>query len=189
MKRCPQCEFIYLDTDTVCDLDGSKLVQVSEADLVLVPRSRLPRMRIARVVAALAAITAGLAVFAIYYANRGREVKPSVAQPAAETAGPVIVASPVVTPAPSVEPTPSPESRPKLGEAGQKPAAGSAGSLSRNPVSTTALKERGSAVILLTNGARIEADEVWRTRQGVWYRRQGMVTLIKANRVRSIQRR
>jgi hypothetical protein len=189
MKRCPQCEFIYLDTDTVCDLDGSKLVQVSEDDVNLVPRSRLPRMRIARVVAAIAAITAGLAVFAIYYAGREREVTPPVAQPAAETAGPVRVASPVVTPAPSVEPTPSPESRTKSGEAEQKPAAVSAGGVSRDPVSTTGREERGSAVILLTNGARIEADEVWRTRQGVWYRRQGMVTLIKANRVRSIQRR
>ena len=44
----------------------------------------------------------------------------------------------------------------------------------------------GKPVILLTSGGRIDADEVWRTRDGVWYRRNGIVTLLKHNRVKSI---
>jgi hypothetical protein len=43
-------------------------------------------------------------------------------------------------------------------------------------------------LIRLNNGARIEADEVWRTKEGVWYRRNGVVTLLKANRVKSIEK-
>ena len=26
MKRCPQCEFVYEDEQTVCDMDGSELL-------------------------------------------------------------------------------------------------------------------------------------------------------------------
>jgi hypothetical protein len=47
----------------------------------------------------------------------------------------------------------------------------------------------GKAVILLSSGARIDADEVWRTRDGVWYRRNGIVTLLKHNRVKAISNR
>ena len=44
----------------------------------------------------------------------------------------------------------------------------------------------GKPVILLTTGGKIDADEVWRTRDGVWYRRAGIVTLLKHNRVKAI---
>ena len=39
---------------------------------------------------------------------------------------------------------------------------------------------------MLTSGSKIEADEVWRTRDGIWYRRNGMVTLLKRNQVKAI---
>ena len=44
----------------------------------------------------------------------------------------------------------------------------------------------GKPTILLTTGGKIDADEVWRTRDGVWYRRAGIVTLLKHNRVKAI---
>jgi hypothetical protein len=42
---------------------------------------------------------------------------------------------------------------------------------------------------MLTSGGKIEADEVWRTKDGVWYRRNGMVTLLKRGQVKSISTR
>jgi hypothetical protein len=44
-------------------------------------------------------------------------------------------------------------------------------------------------VITLSSGGRIEADEVWRTKDGVWYRRNGIVTLVKRAQVKSISPR
>jgi hypothetical protein len=41
-------------------------------------------------------------------------------------------------------------------------------------------------VIILTSGGKIDADEVWRTRDGIWYRKNGMVTLLKAARVKAV---
>jgi len=47
-------------------------------------------------------------------------------------------------------------------------------------------RQGGKPVITLTSGGKIEADEVWRTKDGVWYRRDGIVTLLKRNQVKAI---
>jgi hypothetical protein len=61
--------------------------------------------------------------------------------------------------------------------------------MSKDPVSTSPDQNTtGRIWIKLSNGARIEADDVWRTREGVWYRRNGVVTLINANRVKAIEK-
>ena len=63
-------------------------------------------------------------------------------------------------------------------------------SASRDPISTsgpgTGTRRGGNPVILLTSGGKIDADEVWRTRDGVWYRKNGIVTLLKPGRVKAI---
>jgi hypothetical protein len=47
-------------------------------------------------------------------------------------------------------------------------------------------RQGAKPVILLTSGGKIEADEAWRTKDGVWYRRNGMVTLLKRGQVKAI---
>lgn len=47
----------------------------------------------------------------------------------------------------------------------------------------------GKPVIVLSSGARIEADEVWRTRDGYWYRKNGIVTLLKHGQVKTVVNR
>jgi len=42
---------------------------------------------------------------------------------------------------------------------------------------------------MLASGGKIEADEVWRTKDGVWYRRNGIVTLLKRAQVKNISMR
>jgi hypothetical protein len=86
---------------------------------------------------------------------------------------------PSPSPSPSVSPSPSPKASPER-------VATSHTKSSLNPISTGTGTKQGKAVILLTDGGKIEADEVWRTRDGVWYRRNGLVTLLKHGRVRSI---
>jgi hypothetical protein len=40
----------------------------------------------------------------------------------------------------------------------------------------------------LTNGATINADEAWEKGEGIWYRQAGLVTFLKRNRVKTIER-
>ena len=58
---------------------------------------------------------------------------------------------------------------------------------SPGPISTgTAASSSKSQVIVLTTGNKVEADQVWRTKDGVWYRKNGIVTLLQKSRVRAI---
>lgn len=198
MKRCPQCSFLYLDTDELCDLDGTPLVQVSEnelegsltqasAPLLSEPPAAPAGKRLFFVLTG--ALLIGVVMFLGYVLVARRTATPSpLTQPVASVSSPTPLqqlATPGATPLPTAEPAPSPIERATLSPDVRRPRA----SVSNNPVSTTANQNgtQTSVLIRLTNGARIEADEVWRTKEGVWYRRDGVVTLLKANRVKSIE--
>ena len=187
MKRCPQCQFIYVDTDVTCDFDGTPLVTANEQELNLSPTARRSGLWLTRIIASLAAVIAGLALIFAYHQNRQSRLATVSQQPPMEAASPVLTP----TPSPSIETVAaSPTLELKEHEAASpKPAANSSGAVSRNPVSTTGKAERGAATLWLQNGSRIDVDEVWRTKQGIWYRRQGVVTLIKASSVKTIQRK
>src|SRR5687767_10849594 len=192
MKRCPQCLFLYPDSDERCDFDKTVLVVVSEAEIDAATSSTKRRKRrVLPIVAAVGLILAVLA-FAVYYAV-GRYARKTSAAPittpntVAPTALPAAPVDTLPLPSPTASPSPSPSPSPSV-----KPSpTGSATSHSRSttdPVSTSgpgiAKRQGGTAVIMLTSGAKIEADEVWRTRDGVWYRRNGMVTFLKRGQVK-----
>ena len=186
MKRCPQCLFIYPESDQRCDFDQTPLVAVADSEIDGVTKPRGNKIKFVSII--LAAVIA-FGVFAVYFAfkNRGR-----VAQAAVDV--PVIVAeatpetpAPSPSPSPSVSPSPSPSPSPKASPAR---VATAHTTTSVDPVSTSGPgigERRGSKpVILLTSGGKIDADEVWRTRDGVWYRKNGVVTLLKPGRVKAI---
>lgn len=192
MKRCPQCSFLYLDTDEVCDLDGTPLIQVNDADVeaatapIPIPELRKKSgNRTGLIFTAVGGLLLSLLVVVGYFAvSRKRAPQVPIVQPAQAVATPtpyepvkVESATPTPEPSPAERSTPSPS--PRVTRAG----------ISNNPVSTTATEQTaGPVVIRLANGGRIEADEAWRTKEGVWYRRSGVVTLLIAGRVRSIDR-
>jgi hypothetical protein len=188
MKRCPQCLFLYPESDERCDFDNTPLEVVDEAEVAAATGSNRPARRKVVPLAAAVGLMLGVLVFAVYYgvSQFGRKT----------SAAPVTVASPAppqpeVTPLPSaspdVSPSPSPSPSPKSSPATVSTAHTRATS---DPVSTSgpgiAQRQGGKPVIMLTSGGRIDADEVWRTRDGVWYRRNGIVTLLKRGQVRSI---
>lgn len=203
MKRCPECLFIYPDSDTRCDFDATPLVTVNEAELEAATgntpakRKRATKQKKAtkkqqRKVTAITAVVGlllGVAAFLIYYRFAAHTQRAPQAQTTTTTARPVVASIPnvaVVTTAPPA-PTATPISV-------TKPAtdriATAHTSTTVTPISTSGpgigKKPGGKPVILLTTGSKLEADEVWRTRDGVWYRRDGIVTLLKRGRVKSI---
>ncbi len=211
MKRCPECQFIHPDSDEVCLFDQTPLraIDDGEIDASTTPtspppprkaapsRSKRPAKRRNRKVlplAAAAGLALGVSLFAIYYGVSHQISKSQQAQsynylksePVAASQAPVVVpaASPVAAASPVVSPTPT--SRTSAGT--QIGTAHS--SVNTGPVSTsahtTSTTPRKGAVILLTSGGKVEADEVWQTKDGVWYRREGVVTLLKRNRVKAI---
>lgn len=187
MKRCPQCLFLFPDSDSKCDFDQTPLEHVD--DSAIEPATRKPKRRTLPIAAALGLLLSVL-VFAIYYGLTRQQQKASAA-----TETPVTTAEPAppATPSPSVEVSPSPSPSPSIEPAPRSSPEKFSTAHTRStsdPVSTSGPgignRQGGKPVIMLTSGGKIEADEVWRTKDGVWYRRNGMVTLLKRAQVKTI---
>lgn len=183
MKRCPQCLFIYPETDECCDFDKTPLVAVADSEIDRATRSSPQRNR-GFVLIAGVVIAVVVAITAYFVTKTDEQVSPNIPVVAA---APVLPEPPPPSPLPSPSPSPSPTATPTPSSTR---VATSHTTTSLGPVSTSGpARSSGKPLIVLSNGGKIEADEVWRTRDGVWYRRNGIVTLLKHNRVKAIQNR
>ena len=107
MKRCPQCEFIYEDDQSLCDMDGVLLVFDSRNlpnhhALATVPAKPQPRRN--RAVPAFATLILALVLGMVYYVStQRRTIEPVIETPAASaaTSNPV----PAVNPTPEAQPS------------------------------------------------------------------------------------
>jgi hypothetical protein len=188
MKRCPQCLFIYPESDQRCDFDQTPLVDVQDSEIDAVTKPRRNHFKPLAITAAAVLLCAVGFLFYAFSKNTGNTDQTSENIPVAaaqETPQPS-----AASPTPSVSPSPSPSPTPKPSATR---VATSHTTTSVDPVSTSGPgigTRRGSKpVILLTSGGKIDADEVWRTRDGVWYRKNGIVTLLKPGRVKAIVNR
>ena len=184
MKRCPQCLFLYPDSDENCDFDQTPLEIVDDSALDAatrpVKRGNLP-------FAAVIGLILGVLAFVIYF-TVSYQTRKAAAEPATQSVpevSPSPLASPSSSPVSSPSPSPSPSS--KTATSGVSTAHSRATS---DPVSTSGpglgTRQGGKPVIMLASGGKIEADEAWRTKDGVWYRRNGIVTLLKTGQVKAI---
>ena len=189
MKRCPQCLFLYPESDVRCDFDQTPLEVVDDAEVDRATQPARPRRKALIFVTAVGLVVS-IVVFALYLSlNRQKRetaaatqtsvnIQPQTLPPPAEATPP----SPLPTATPSASVSPSSKPSPSISTAHTR-----AGS---DPVSTSGPgmgnRQGAKPVILLTSGGKIEADEAWRTKDGVWYRRNGMVTLLKRAQVKAI---
>jgi len=140
MKRCPQCEFVYEDDQSLCDMDGILLVfdpQQLPKPIDTGSKSKRPQWR-GRVVPALAALVLATVLYLVYFVSTQQQpVRQtySPATPAATTttsnSGSVATekpVSPVVTAAPKETKVSTPipalkENKDEKGKANTAPAA------------------------------------------------------------------
>jgi len=187
MKRCPQCLFIYPESDEHCDFDKTPLVVVDDSEIESAtskPRGSKKKLLLIPVVV----VIIGLGAFLLLNSRKNTDQTPTttsipVAFVEQTPLPPAPSPSPSLAPSPSPSPSPSPKASPTR-------VATSHTTTSLDPVSTSGpgmgTRRGGKPVIILTTGGNIEADEVWRTRDGYWYRKNGIVTLLKPGRVKAI---
>lgn len=142
-------------------------------------------------------IALGVALFVIY---QRRTSQPAVAssnqlspaQPFTQqliSPPPPLISASAVSATPTPSPSPSPSPSPTATPAPQVKAEPARVALSTGPVATNleAGNKRGPVIIRLTDGTTIKADEAWETSEGFWYRRSGMVTLLKRDQVKALE--
>ena len=189
MKRCPECLFLYPDSDEKCDFDQTVLEAVDDSALEPAPRPK--KRSLAVPVAAAIVLILGVVGVTVYYAFSHRTQKASAVTentvnvpptPTPTAAAPSPSPSQVPSPSPSATPSSTPKASPSISTAHTR--------ATSDPVSTSGpgigTRQGGKPVILLASGGKIDADEVWRTKDGVWYRRNGIVTLLKRGLVKNI---
>ena len=205
MKRCPECHSLFPDVDQFCELDGTTLVAAhpdsspvvgdrleQELRTVLELDARNARRRqywLIMPLVAVGAIAIGLVLFLLYQSmtredpnsSTNSSTKTDLAQQPPLLSRP----APIASESPSTEPSPSPS----VGPSPVFTAEPARVALSSSPISTGGDEKarRGRITIRLTNGNTVEADEVWETGEGVWYRRRGVVTLVERDQVKAIE--
>ena len=112
MKRCPQCEFIYEDDQSLCDMDGVLLVLDSRTlpnmnALTTVTPKAAPKRN--RAVPAFATLILALVLGMVYFVSMQRRATQTASTPAIveTTVSPAPAESPAQVAAP-VEPEPQP---------------------------------------------------------------------------------
>lgn len=108
MKRCPQCEFIYEDDQSLCDMDGVLLVFDSRklpnlhalATVSAGPKTH----RRNRAVPAFATLVLALVLGMVYYVSTRQPSYTPPSQPSALSIAPVAIPTP--DPQPTAEPAP-----------------------------------------------------------------------------------
>lgn len=184
MKQCPTCGATFPEGDRFCEIDGTPLLPV-----------RSPSNTTGKTLPIIAVIGVSLGVLiAVVYLSLSRET--AAPEPSSNSTVAQQQVAPRVLPAPrpTVEPSPSPSIAPSPSPSVQvspspQPSV-SLIELSSSPVSTTpgAPALRGQMIIHLVNGGKIEADEVWQTGEGIWYRKGSVMSLLDPKNVKSIDR-
>lgn len=226
MKRCPECDSSFPDTDKFCELDGAPLVADSdsnrdsldppadeqdetgsgetpewetdsEEELIVAggykhSREAAPVQNWKTLaIVAIAGVAIGIVLFIVYQQiTREAPEQTSVQSPIVAVTPqqmPLLPSQPApfASESPSPEPSPSPSAMPSPAAQTESPRV----ALSSSPVSTgrDPKARRGPVTIRLTNGTSVEAEEVWETQEGIWYRRRGFVTLLDRNEVKAIE--
>jgi hypothetical protein len=201
LKRCPECNSISPDAEYFCELDGTPLVTVDDASnpvsidrAVALPQPKSNRNLLP--IGTLAGILLGVLLVLVYFAMSRRTAQEnSITSSSSSNARqqeilqplpPVPRATASPSPEPSVEPSPSPSI-----ETPSPPNSSAHVELSNSdPISTAASAKdsNGPFVIKLDSGVTIEADQAWRTAEGIWYRKQGVVSLLDPKNVKSIEK-
>ena len=209
MKRCPQCYQPYADSERFCESDGQPLLAdigvspvgkvIDTQPAVLDASTQKREARLMVIVGVMVGIIitslgyAGYSLFSAYYSANEESDGPvsrvetvDTRQPAPQTRTAVIEPSP----SPEEEVSPSPEAE---AEAEDTEKAGTvAAHLNQGPVSTGERGEKREersekTIIEMTDGTRVEVDAAWQDKQGVWYRRGGLVSFVESKRIKGIQ--
>ena len=194
MKRCPQCNSLFPDEENFCEIDGTQLNSDTDAPRLPPAQTMAPAptgdQSVQIILLVAAAIFGVLLVFGYLALTRQRE-QPGQSNLSSSAGQPQVVSTPIPatripTPTPSEEPSPSPSPSPTpSAQASSTPV-----QLSSNPISTNVVsrEKSGPMRIQLDSGVTIEAEEVWQTGEGIWYRKGGVVSLIDPKHIKSIER-
>lgn len=207
MKRCPECYEAYDDEQKFCENDGQELL----ADPAYSPKPEVvvvnsaPAKPVWWPAAALGVLIgivfgAGVFVVALLVSSPEKSEHPAASQ-ATEVREQALPNRAVAKTAPTPEPEASPSPDPAE-EAAAEPSPATnteiktaTVQLNQGPISTGQKikagesESAGQTVIEMNDGSTLDVDAAWEDKQGIWYRRSGLVSFVDSSRVKAITSR
>jgi hypothetical protein len=199
MKECPECHEHFDDEKAFCDMDGSALVDQTDALREALTQANAPsgssNVWVTGAIGGLIGVIVCVLLYIAFLAPSRQDlqdqarhsqtkettpVKPTqVAAAPANQTQPLEAASPTET----ASPEPSPTQAPAAPASTPAPAA-----LNNGPIATgsKAINNGERAIIKMKDGSSVEADAAWEDAQGVWFRRSGLVSFVERSRVEAI---
>jgi hypothetical protein len=206
MKRCPQCYEAYDEGARFCEADGQELLAdptaSPELPVAMTPApSASPAWLPAATLGVLIGVGIGAGIFAAISLSSGstahepQQVResPDYRERTSSTR-----TATVEKPAPTVEPEASPSPEPEeTAEAAASPAVneenkGAVAQFNQGPISTGQKPKANESesglqtVIEMNDGSSLDVDAAWEDKQGIWYRRSGLVSFVESSRVKAI---
>ena len=198
MKQCPECNEVFDNQKAFCDMDGSELVKLTDSPRAIseTKRSSGPTpVWVTGVIGGLIGIIVCTLLYIAFLApsrdtafqdhqnNQNTETAPSrsnqMAVAPASQLPPSETASPTETASPEVEASP---------EASPAAAATPLVVVNNGPIATGGKNSGGGerTIIKMKDGSSLEADAAWEDKQGIWYRRSGVVSFLDRSKVEAI---
>ena len=209
MKRCPQCYEVYDESERFCEADGQELLadpasapERSQA-VALPPPAAGPSWLPAAILGVLIGIGIGAGIFAAITLSSSKQDEPQVVReaPVVREQAPNLRATAVANPAPTAEPEASPSPEPEEeAEAEASPQTtednkSDVAEFNRGPITTGKKPKTDESeaalqtVIEMHDGSTLDVDAAWEDKQGIWYRRSGLVSFVESSRVKAITAR
>lgn len=203
MKRCPECYESYDDQEKFCEADGHALLTdptvASKREVVIAPAAPAVWWP-AAAFGVLIGIVFGAGVFvavSLYSTPEARDLPSAVTTSEirdksipnhAAKSNPIPAIEPEASPSPDAEleaeTEPSPVANPENKTASAE--------LNHGPISTGPKKDPDESdggirtVIEMNDGSTLDVDAAWEDKQGIWYRRSGLVSFVESSRVKAI---
>ena len=209
MKRCPQCYEVYDQGAKFCEADGQELLAdpaASPEPVIAMPPAppASPAWLPAATLGVLIGVGIGAGIFAAISLSSGsttHEPQQVRESPDSRERTPSTRTATVANPAPTVETeaSPSPETEVEA-EAAASPETkeenkGTVAQFNQGPISTGQKPKANESesglqtVIEMNDGSTLDVDAAWEDKQGIWYRRSGLVSFVDSSRVKAITAR
>jgi len=193
MKQCPECNEVFDNQKAFCDMDGAELVRLTDSPRAISqtnPPSAPTPVWVTGVIGGLIGIILCVLLYIAFLAPSRETAADHQNNQNSETAPPKSNQIAVAPPRPIETASPTETASPAEGEASPavSPAAPAAATppavVNHGPIATSGQNER--AIIKMKDGSSVEADAAWEDKQGIWYRRSGVVSFLDKSRVEAI---
>jgi len=202
MKQCPECNEVFDNQKAFCDMDGSELVRLTDSPRAISetkPPAGPANVWVIGVIGGLIGIIVCVLLYIAFLApgretasqdhqnNQNTESAPPKSNQMAvvppSQLPPIETASPTETESPA-----DAEASPEASPAASPAATPAPAVVNHGPIATgdknAATGER--TIIKMKDGSSLEADAAWEDKQGIWFRRSGVVSFLDRSRVESI---